>query len=204
MAYKSQITSKYMGATFKGAPKSNTVTELGQIVDALRQDLNPALNKFASAKVDKQQSEAAIKVQGLYASGKSAEEIATEIENGLHPDLEHKYTAAVVDGYFGKFEAAKSIKQIEKALEAGDYDFTTDSLETFSIYGQVSSSSGAQYEAARTLVQFPIGVISSDRTAATIPASGSVNFFLYLYNVRTDQTLPRGFTLVVSPEEIVG
>ena len=131
MAYKSQITNKYMGATFKGAPKSNTVTELGQIVDALRQDLNPALNKFASAKVDKQQAEAATKVQGLYASGKSAEEIATEIENGLHPDLEHKYTAAVVDGYFGKFEAAKSIKQIEKALEAGDYDFTTDSLETF-------------------------------------------------------------------------
>jgi hypothetical protein len=58
MAYKSQVTNKYMGATFKGAPKSNTVTELGQIVDALRQDLNPALNKFASAKVDKQQAEA--------------------------------------------------------------------------------------------------------------------------------------------------
>jgi len=120
-----------MGAGFKGAPRSNTVTELGLIVDALRQDFNPALDKFASAKVGKQQSEAATKVQGLYASGKSADDIAKEIENGLHPDLEHQYTKAVVDGYFGKFEAAKSIKQIEESLEAGNYDFTQETLETF-------------------------------------------------------------------------
>ena len=72
MAYKSQVTNKYMGATFKGAPKSNTVTELGQIVDALRQDFNPAFEKYAMASVDKAQDDAAKKVQSMYASGMSA------------------------------------------------------------------------------------------------------------------------------------
>ena len=46
MAYKSQVTNKYMGATFKGAPKSNTVTELGQIVTALKNDFNPAFKNY--------------------------------------------------------------------------------------------------------------------------------------------------------------
>jgi hypothetical protein len=79
-----------------------------------------------------------------------------------------------------------------------------DSLSVFSIYAQESSSS---LEAARTLIQFPItssqisGVttILQDRTAGKIPASGSVNFYLKMFNVAHDQTVPRNFTLVVSP-----
>ena len=45
MAYKSQVTNKYMGSTFKGAPRSNRnpqSTELGQIVSVLKNDLTPA------------------------------------------------------------------------------------------------------------------------------------------------------------------
>ena len=118
-----------MGTTFKGAPKSNTVTELGQIVDALRQDFNPAFEKYAMASVDKAQDDAAKKVQSMYASGMSADDIATEITNGKHPDLEGKYTASVVNGYYGQFEAAKVIKEIEK--NKGEYDHTVQSIETF-------------------------------------------------------------------------
>jgi len=132
MAYKSQITNKYMGATFKGAPKSNTVTELGQIVNALKQDFNPAFEKYTTASLDKAQDDAAIKVQGLYASGKTADEISKEIINGKHPDLEDKYTKAVVDGYAGTFEAGEVIKKISEAKEAGDYSIEDGiSIETF-------------------------------------------------------------------------
>tara|TARA_Y100000310_G_scaffold339106_1_gene430765 strand:+ start:3891 stop:5462 length:1572 start_codon:yes stop_codon:yes gene_type:complete len=79
-----------------------------------------------------------------------------------------------------------------------------DSLEVFSIYAQATSSS---YEEARILIQFPItssvvaGVttILDDRDAGLIPASGSVDFYLRVYNVATDQPLARNFTLVASP-----
>tara|TARA_R100000278_G_C5469120_1_gene163790 strand:+ start:238 stop:1701 length:1464 start_codon:yes stop_codon:yes gene_type:complete len=79
-----------------------------------------------------------------------------------------------------------------------------DSVEVFSIYAQASSSS---LEAARTLIQFPvtsseypnITTILQDRNNGKIPASGSVNFYLRMFNVATDQTVPRNFTLVVSP-----
>jgi hypothetical protein len=83
-----------------------------------------------------------------------------------------------------------------------------DSVEVFSIYAQASTSSLSSSEKARTLAWFPVltsdeagGItsIARDRTNAIIPASGSVDFYLNLYNVVTDQTLPRNFTLVVSP-----
>ena len=84
-----------------------------------------------------------------------------------------------------------------------------DSVEIFSIYAQETSSSNEQ---TRTLVQFPVSAldttdypnsglttIEADRTAGKIPPSGSVNFYLKLYNVATAQTVPREFTLVVKP-----
>ena len=71
-----------------------------------------------------------------------------------------------------------------------------DSLETFAIHAQANSSSNEQ---ARTLVQFPVSSISTDRTAGKIPASGSVNFVLRMFNVEHTDTVPKDFTLTISP-----
>ena len=75
-----------------------------------------------------------------------------------------------------------------------------DSLEVFSIYGQTSGSTlGRSQELSRILIQFPITSISADRTANTIPASGSVSFYLRMFNAETPFTLPQDFTLTVAP-----
>ena len=77
-----------------------------------------------------------------------------------------------------------------------------DSLEVFSIFAQAASSSNEQ---TRILVQFPVSssdtgtTILNDRGAGKIPASGSVNFFLKMFNVAHDQSVPNDFTLVISP-----
>jgi len=71
----------------------------------------------------------------------------------------------------------------------------SDSLQLFRIYGQASTSSS---ELARTLMEFPISTISSDRTNGTIPISGSVNFYLCLYNAEHPFSLPRNFYVCVS------
>jgi hypothetical protein len=71
----------------------------------------------------------------------------------------------------------------------------SDILEIFHIYGQASSAS---QENCKVLVQFNTDQINTDRTAGTIPASGSVNFFLKLYNAEHSQTTPKDFTLVVT------
>jgi hypothetical protein len=80
-----------------------------------------------------------------------------------------------------------------------------DSLEVFSIFGQATSSS---YEKTRMLIKFPvvsadetnsIVSIATDRANGKIPASGSVDFYLRMFNVRTDQTLPREFYLMTVP-----
>jgi hypothetical protein len=70
----------------------------------------------------------------------------------------------------------------------------SDILETFSIYAQESSSS---YEKSRILTKFPISEIISDRAAGSIPASGSVNFFIRLTNAKHTETTPEDFTLNV-------
>jgi hypothetical protein len=54
---------------------------------------------------------------------------------------------------------------------------SADALEVFSIYGQLSNSSGFSKESSRILIQFPATgttSIKSDRTAGTIPASGRI------------------------------
>jgi hypothetical protein len=70
-----------------------------------------------------------------------------------------------------------------------------DILETFSIYGQESTGSS---ELSRILINFPISNITTDRANGTVPASGSVSFFLNLYNAAHSSTLPRDYKLTVN------
>ena len=72
----------------------------------------------------------------------------------------------------------------------------SDTLEVFSIYAQATTSSS---ELSRILIEFDVTEINSDRTAKKIPASGSVNFFLKMYNAEHTQTTPKNYTLVVQP-----
>jgi hypothetical protein len=69
-----------------------------------------------------------------------------------------------------------------------------DVVEIFSIYGQATTSSA---EKSRALVQFDMSQISSDRTAGSIPASGSVSFYLKMFNTEHIETTPRNFTLAI-------
>ena len=68
-----------------------------------------------------------------------------------------------------------------------------DVLEVFSIYARQSTSS---QELSRILLQFPINNITTDRSAGTVPASGSVSFYLRMYNARHSKTVPRDFKLI--------
>ena len=68
-----------------------------------------------------------------------------------------------------------------------------DISEVFSIYARANTSSA---ELSRVLTKFDVSTISSDRTAGTIPASGSVSFYLRLFNAETSKTVPKNFTIV--------
>ena len=71
----------------------------------------------------------------------------------------------------------------------------SDILEVFSIYGQSSTGSS---ELARSLVEFDTTDIAAKRTAGDIPASGSVNFFLRMYDAEHVESTPRDFTLTIA------
>jgi len=71
-----------------------------------------------------------------------------------------------------------------------------DALEVFKVYGSITTSS---IEKSRILVQFDTNEIITKRTAGDIPASGSVSFYLNLYNARTPFTVPSGSTLLLQP-----
>lgn len=76
----------------------------------------------------------------------------------------------------------------------------SDILEVFSAYltGSTIGDSEAQ-QLMRFLVQFPVADITNDRTLKNIPASGSVDFYLNLYNAPHSDTTPYEFTLNVFP-----
>ena len=70
-----------------------------------------------------------------------------------------------------------------------------DTLEVFSIFAQANSASS---ELSRALIQFPVSTIVDDRNTSAIPASGSVDFVLKLYNAEHTETLPKQFTITVA------
>lgn len=71
----------------------------------------------------------------------------------------------------------------------------SDILEIFSLYAQATTSSS---ELSRVLIQFPTADILSDRASNLIPASGSVSWYLKLYNARHSSITPKDFTIVVN------
>jgi hypothetical protein len=72
----------------------------------------------------------------------------------------------------------------------------SDVMEIFSIFGQASTSS---IEKSRILVDFPINDIVTDRNTGKIPVSGSVNFYLRIFNVEHSDSVPRDFALNIAP-----
>ncbi len=77
----------------------------------------------------------------------------------------------------------------------------SDSLEIFSHYNRIPESTtyGKSAELSRILLDFPASTISADRVAGTIPAAGSVNFVLKLYDQPHSTTLPSGYYVEVLP-----
>lgn len=71
----------------------------------------------------------------------------------------------------------------------------SDTLEIFSIYGQITSSS---YEKARVLIQFPISDIVSDRNNKIIAGSGSCQFILKLSNASHSDSTPDNITVSIA------
>jgi hypothetical protein len=71
----------------------------------------------------------------------------------------------------------------------------SDILEIFSIYGQANASSS---ELSRILIQFPINDIITDRNSGLLPASGSISWYLNLFNAPHSEIVPKDFTLTIS------
>ena len=70
-----------------------------------------------------------------------------------------------------------------------------DVMEIYSVFGR--ESSGSQ-ELSRLLIQFDTSEINLDRTRGVLPASGSVSFYLRLFNAQQSKTVPEDYTLSIS------
>jgi len=87
--------------------------------------------------------------------------------------------------------------KLDLASRATDANMgASDSLEMFSIFAQANTSS---IEKSRILIQFPTSEIISDRAVSKIPNSGSVKFFLRLYNVKHPFSLPKDYKATILP-----
>lgn len=72
----------------------------------------------------------------------------------------------------------------------------SDSMEVFYIVNQAYLSSS---EKSRALIKFETDKIEYDRSRGYLPSSGSVNFYLRLFNIEHASTLPKNCILSVLP-----
>tara|TARA_R100001015_G_C4635188_1_gene203950 strand:+ start:12446 stop:13981 length:1536 start_codon:yes stop_codon:yes gene_type:complete len=89
-----------------------------------------------------------------------------------------------------------TFKENMSTRATGSNTGVADILEVYSVYGRQTTSS---QELSRVLIKFPVDQIANDRTAGRIPSSGSVDFFLNLYNAVTSKTVPRNMRIVANP-----
>ena len=133
MAYKSQVTQKWIGSTNKGAVPHIDArkTEMGKIVSALRNDFTPAMNNYSDKYIERKQDAAKAKMLELNASGMSVEDIHKGIMNGEYEELSNQYVKKVVDSHSGRFEAVETIRKIEEAADDYNYKDTEGTIEDF-------------------------------------------------------------------------
>ena len=133
MAYKSQVTQKWIGSTNKGAVHHIDArkTEMGQIVTALKNDFTPALNNWSDKYIERKKDAAKAKMLELNASGMSVEDIHKGIMNGEYEELSNQYVKKVVDSHSGRFEAVETIRKIEEAADDYNYKDTEGTIEDF-------------------------------------------------------------------------
>ena len=130
MAYRSKVSNKYFGSTYEGRPSVAKSSPLADIANAINRNTDNFQAAGDNYIIGKKQ-DAVAKMQELYASGKSAQEIAEIAISGEHTELSGLYAESAVQGQNGRFAAADMIEQIKKAEAAGEYDFTNDNLNNF-------------------------------------------------------------------------
>ena len=125
MAYKSRVTNKYLGNT-AGAPRAGQSSDLQQVVNVLKTSFTPAMTKYGQIYMQDKKDQATIKMEELYASGKSEEDIKQDIMDNVHPELSSRYAQSAINAQLGKFAAANTIQTIIKNKDQyspfGEYD----------------------------------------------------------------------------------
>ena len=130
MAYEKQRTNKYFDAFNKGYVTSADTTEASQLIDTLNKSTIPALEKIQKFKIAEDKTEAANKVNALYAQGKDSQTILNEINAGQHPELAGKYVDKTVQYHLGRVEASKMKLKVTEDMKT-NYDFKTSNLNEF-------------------------------------------------------------------------
>lgn len=131
MAYESKIQkNRYYGGTFEGRPRVSKNNELSQLANSLKNTFTPALQEYADGYIDDKKNTANLKLDELYSSGKTSDEIGAEILAGNHPELSNMYADSAIQTHHGRFEAANVIAQIE-AAKVDAYNPAEQSLADF-------------------------------------------------------------------------
>lgn len=127
MAYKSQVTNKYMGSSFAGRVNPGRENELTQLVETLRETDRAITNALPKYK-DKQIEKAEEQLEYLKTT-MSPQELNAYILTGEDPILSNKWATSVVDGNVGRFQAGEVISKIRENM--GNYDYENQTLREF-------------------------------------------------------------------------
>ena len=128
MAYKSRVTNKYMGATFAGQVNAATSTETTDLINTLRREVNPTLERIYNRDIESQKDTAIQKINEL-STTKDSVTIQKEILEGKHPELSGKYVDKTVAYHTGRYQAIEAISKIEE--NKNKYDFRETNLPAF-------------------------------------------------------------------------
>lgn len=126
--YNRQATNKYYGAANAGYVATGSAT------DGLAKSLENAgykIGKAETLRIDRKKDKAIAKIDELYASGKTFEQIQSEIIANKHPDLSGKYIEATTNYHSGRVKAHEVINTIKANKDKYDIEDQSMTLDIF-------------------------------------------------------------------------
>ena len=129
MAYKSRVSNKYIGSSFAGHVNSSSKSSATDLINTLKQDINPALTQIADKYITGKKDTAKASINKLLIT-KTPEVIEAEILAGKHPELSGTFVDKTVSYHTGKYQAVETIAKITEA-KTEKYDFQTNNLPAF-------------------------------------------------------------------------
>ena len=128
----------------------------------------------------------------------TANQVAEQVEDAINSSNGHG-SAGSATITVSRTNNAVTLTQVVPGIDGNvTIDPGSTPTPTYITFSGFTGGAGYPFEKSRALIQFDTSLVAASRSAGSIPASGSVDFYLKMSDAAHEESTPRQFTLTIA------